>query len=150
LLLALNYGGKHVPQSLVTHEILAFLIVILTITFASVANIHLTISRTQTSIQDAAKRDEIERQFAKPLQAETRSSAMLLFWAFVVCLVAVLVKGEADTNKYVLSATHGIGIIVTIINAIVLYDVYGTIFALVGVGGGGEAGQEADYPSTGA
>lgn len=120
----------------VTYEIMSFLIVILTITFASVANIHLSVSRTQTTIKDAATRKRVEENFAKPLRAETRSSAWLLFWALVICTVALFLKGEFPTNQYVLSAVHGIAVLVLITNAVVLYDIYSTVFALVGLDDG--------------
>jgi hypothetical protein len=116
----------------VTFEIMSFLVVILTITFASVANIHLSISRTQTLIKDASTREKIENGFAKPLREETKSSAWLLFWALCVCAVALFVKGEWPGNKGVVSMVHGVGILVLVTNAVVLYDIYGTIFALVG------------------
>lgn len=135
-------AGNAFLKEFVNHEIMAFLVVILTITFASVANIHLAISRTQTTIRDAADRARIERQFAKPLQEETRSSAWLLFWSFAVCAVAVLVKGQFPTNQYVVSVSHGVAIIVVFINAAVLYDIYGTIFELVGVKGSEDGNDE--------
>lgn len=117
----------------VNHNLLSLLVVILTITFASVGNIHLSISKTQTSIQDAGKRAEIEEQFAKPLQAETESSAWLLFWALVACVVILLIKGSFADYVFIVSATHAAALILLFINAAVLYDIYGTVFALVGV-----------------
>lgn len=120
-------------KNFVNHEILSLLVVVLTITFASVANIHLTISQTQTKIEDAQERKRIEEQFAKPLRRETASSAWLLFWAFVVCFLAVLVKGQFGEVERAVSAVHAVALIVIFINAAVLYDIYGAVFALVGV-----------------
>lgn len=120
-------------KSFVSHEILAFLIIILTITFGSVANIHLSISRTQTTISDAETRKQVEEQFAKPLRDETQSSAWMLFWALIICVVALFLKGSCPANMYVVSAVHGIAVLVLIANAVVLYDIYGAIFELVGL-----------------
>ena len=115
----------------VSHEIMAFLIVVLTITFASVANIHLAVSRMQSGIRDAKARDELEREFATPLKAETRSSAYVLFWAFCVCACALLAKGQFPENEYVKAIVHSIAVVVVVANAMILYDIYRTVFALV-------------------
>ncbi|TMM45343.1 hypothetical protein [Qipengyuania marisflavi] len=124
-------AGNKFLDGFVSHEIMAFLIVILTITFASVANIHLSVSRLQGSIRSAKARVELDKSFATPLRSETRSSAYLLFWAFCLCAVALLVKGQFPENDYVKSSVHSIAIVVVVTNAIVLYDIYKTVFALV-------------------
>lgn len=114
----------------VNHEIMAFLIVVLTITMASVANIHLSISRLTASVKDPERRKAIDDGVAKPLRGDIESSARLLFWSFGVCAVALVVKGEFSDNVYVVSATHGIGIVVTVTNVLVLFDIYKTVSTL--------------------
>lgn len=126
-------GANSFLEAFVSHEILAFLVIILTITFGSVANIHLSISRAQTNIVDATTRKRVEQQFAKPLRDETQSSAWLLFWAIIICSIALFIKGAWPTNTYVLSAVHGVAVLVLITNAVVLYDIYGAIFELIGL-----------------
>jgi hypothetical protein len=126
-------GSNEFLKTFVSHEILAFLIIILTITFGSVANIHLSISRAQTNIADAKSRKRVEEQFAKPLRDETQSSAWMLFWAIIICVFALFIKGAWPTNTYVLSGVHGIAVLVLITNAVVLYDIYGAIFELIGL-----------------
>lgn len=120
----------------VTYEIMSFLIVIVTVTFASVANIHLSISKTQAGVSDEAVRKRLEEQFARPLRDDTRSSAWLLFWSMVICAIALLIKGQFPTEQHVVSAVHGVAILVLITNAVVLYDIYETVFALVGLDDG--------------
>lgn len=117
----------------VSHEIMAFLVVIMTITFASVANIHLTVSRAQAAIADLAKRKELEKEFAGPLRAETRSSAWLLFWGLVICGLALIVKGQFPEVEQVVSFVHGVAIIVLITYGVVTYDIYEAVFELVGL-----------------
>lgn len=124
-------AGNKFLDEFISHEIMAFLIVVLTITFASVANIHLAISRMQGSIKNVGAREQIETQFAGPLKQETRSSAYLLFWVFCVCATSLVIKGQVPENAYVKSAVHSIGIMAVVINAVVLYDIYKTVFALV-------------------
>lgn len=117
----------------VTHEIMSFLVVILTITFASVANIHLTISRAQAGIADSDKRDQLEKEFARPLREETRSSAWLLFWGLVICGLALLLKGQFPEVEQVVSLVHGIAIIILVTYGVVTYDIYEAVFELVGI-----------------
>jgi hypothetical protein len=114
----------------VTHEIMAFLVVVLTITFASVANINLQITNMVRGLSNPEAQRRVEAQLASPLRSEVNSSAWLLFWAFVVCAVALVLKGAFSTNVYVVSGVHAVGIVVTAINAVVLYDIHKTIFAL--------------------
>lgn len=121
-------------QGFVTYEIMSFLIVIVTITFASVANVHLSINKTQSAIADAAKRKELEDSFAKPLRDDTASSAWLLFWGLVIVGVALGVKGQFPDSLYVVSGVNGVAVLVLVMNAAVLYDIYATVFALVGLG----------------
>lgn len=113
----------------VNHEILALLAVILTITMASVANIHLSITRSlQSAIKDVEKRKKVEAKAATPLRNEINSSAWLLFWAFVVCFVVVLIKGQFPKSLTVASMVNGVGIVVTLVNLFVIRDIYKTTF----------------------
>lgn len=107
------------------------LVVVVTITFASVSNIELSLNRMQRRIADKAKRQELDQRFAGPLRREIRSSAWLIFWALVVAVAAVLIKGAWSDNQFVLSLTHGIAILILITNGVVIYDIYGTSFALI-------------------
>lgn len=118
-------------EGYVTHEILSLLSVTMTITFASVANIHLAITKTlQSSVKDPSARAKIEKTHGKPMRSEINSSAWLLFWAFLAVFVAVLIKGEWPANEYVLSSVHGMGVVATLINLLVIRDIYRTTFLL--------------------
>jgi anaerobic C4-dicarboxylate transporter len=113
----------------VTHEILSLLAVTMTITFASVANIHLSITRAlQTAVTDPAKRAELEKKHGTPMRREINSSAWLLFWTFIVTFIAVLAKGQFHNNSYIVSLVHGVGIVATVINLLVIRDIYRTTF----------------------
>lgn len=129
-------AGNKFLEAFATHEVLSFLVVILTITLASVANIHLTVHQSQARIVDQAAREKLEREAAGPLRAETKSSAWLLFWGLIVCIVAAFVKGVWPDSQFVLSLAHGTVVIIVILNFVVLYDIYETVFALVGVESG--------------
>jgi hypothetical protein len=113
----------------VSHEIMAFMVVPLTITFASVSHIHLQISNMIRALETPEARRRMEQR-AVPLRAEINSSAWLLFWSFVTCAVALIVKGSFSEVEYVVSLVHAVAIVVVAVNSIVLYDVHKTIFAL--------------------
>jgi len=117
-------------DAFVSHEIMAFLIVILTITLASVGSIHLTMTETlQRMVPDKEARERVEKGAAADFRAEINSSAWYLFWAFVVCAASLVVKGQWH-NDYVKSAVHGLAITVVILNLLILRDLYKTIFVM--------------------
>jgi hypothetical protein len=101
-------------------------------------------------IRNPERRRRLETDSASPLRTEINSSVWLLFWTFVVCLVTVAVKGQFETNEYVLSFAHSIAIVAVAINAIVLYDVHATIFALAPVVTAGKDDDEGHNTEGGA
>lgn len=117
-------------RSFVSHEIMAFLIVVLTITLASVANINLQITSMVRQLTSSEARRRAELVLATPLRKEVNSSAWLLFWAFVACAIALVIKGQWHENAYVESGVNSIAIVVMVMNLLVLYDIHQTIFAL--------------------
>jgi hypothetical protein len=136
--------ANKVLNDFVAGDLLVLLVVPLTVIFASVASLHLQVSGMIRQVRRAEARERLEREFAKPLRDDVNSSAWLLFWTFVVCCVAIAVKGQWETNTYVVSAVHSIGIIAIAINAVVLYDVHDAIFALAPVLTGRNANDEGN------
>jgi len=124
-------------SAFVTHEILGLLIVVLTITLASVANVHLTITRI---IRDKFPVEAEGRAAAAPARREINSNAWSLFWAFGVCVILLLVKGSNPGQIYVLSLANGLALLVLLFNGLVMYDIYQTIFDLVEQGYGEKQG----------
>ena len=125
----------------VSSEIVAVLIVILTITFASVANIHLSLNRISQR-HGKSFADRLAR-----IRRKINGDAWLIFWAFVVCLAALLIKGGAGENVYLLAVAHAVALVVLLINVLVLHTIYRSIFALVAaenlnVGGDRNGGQD--------
>ncbi|WP_140418387.1 hypothetical protein [Sphingomonas mucosissima] len=116
-------------EGYVTHEVLALLAVTMTITFASVANVHLSITRSlQSAVDDPEERGRIEREHASPLRREINSSAWLLFWTFISVFIIVLLKGHFSASQYFLSFAHGAGVVATVINLLVIRDIYRMTF----------------------
>ncbi len=100
----------------------------MTITFASVANIHLTISRLVA--QAPAEKREAARAAIADTRAELNSNAWLLFWAFVAASIILLVKGIVTGNVWVESAANGLALGTLLVNVLVFYDIYQTSFTL--------------------
>ena len=114
-------------QAFVGPDLLSLLVVILTITFASVANIHLSLNRFQASAAPSRK------QAIDDIRGEINDNAWLIFTAFIVCVVSLLAKG-AFTDPVGIAATDAICLLVLLVNALVMHDLYHAIFALASAG----------------
>nr|WP_295662536.1 hypothetical protein [Polymorphobacter sp.] len=105
-------------------DLLALLVVILTITFASVANMHLTLNRLLIGSAPGT------RSAADDVREEINGNAWVLFWAFVTAAIALLLKGAFAGHSSWLALTYASCIIVVTLNTIVLHDIYQAMFAL--------------------
>ena len=115
-------------NSFVSHEILALKAVILTVTLASVANIHLALNRivvnrfgSQASLTEAAK----------SVKKEINDDAWYIFWGFIVTIVALVGKGAFDGNVQVVAASHGVALWVLLLYLVCMYDIYKIVFGVV-------------------
>ena len=111
----------------INHEILALLAVVMTITFASVANIHFVLNRIIAKVY-ADNLDKGQRT-ADKARRELNSNAWMLFWTFISCATFLLVKGTVD-EIHVTSLMNGLCLGALVVNALVFYDIYDTLFAL--------------------
>jgi len=127
-------------QGFINHEILALLAIILAITFASVANIHLALNRI--IMRTVGRKKERGQQASQKVRREVNSNAWLLFWAFIVCVISLIVKGSMPDHTYIVSAMNGVALAVLLLNVLVFYDIYRAIFAIVG--SGVEGGDDSD------
>lgn len=114
-------------QDFVGPDLLSLLVVILTITFASVANIHLSLNRFQATATPSRK------QAIEDIRGEINDNAWLIFSAFIVCVVSLLAKG-ALTDPIGVAATDAICLLALLVNALVMHDLYHAIFALASAG----------------
>jgi hypothetical protein len=107
---------------------IALLAVILTVTLASVANIHVAINR----IVLKGFKDDIEkgRKAAMPARKEINENAWLLLIVFVLSIILVFVKEIDPSQIYIKSLVNGSVLIFLLINALVLYDIYKVVFKL--------------------
>ncbi|PYF04492.1 hypothetical protein BJ122_103146 [Rhodopseudomonas faecalis] len=115
--------------SFITFELLNILAVILTVTLASIANIHLSLNRiVRAAFKDRAKGTEA----ANRVRSEINQNGWLLFWLFIAACGLLFLKGayEAPT-VFVLSFVHSFGLIVLLTNLLVLCDTYQVIYQIV-------------------
>lgn len=122
-------GDNAFLSAFVSHELLAMLVVMITITFASVANIHLSINRViAATFSDNPAKGEAS---AKPLRSELNQNAWLLFALFPFEVVVLFVKGALPKEPTALALTHGVSLVVLLASVLILYDIYRVAFALV-------------------
>jgi len=114
-------------DELMSPDLVAVLVIVLTITFASVANVHLSISRL---VARATNRMAAERA-ASAARKELNSNAWTIFWAFLVALIALFVNGEFPRSEMVDALTTAVCMTVILLNGLVMHDIYRSIFLLV-------------------
>jgi hypothetical protein len=136
-------------RQLMGPDLVSVLVVALTITFASVANVHLSISRIIAS----APKPEDAKVAARPVRAQLNSNAWTIFWAFLVALIGLFVYG-ATKNEMAQSFAMSVCLTVVLLNGLVMHDIYRSIFILVaneeaGKGQNVEQDYTQDSPPTG-
>lgn len=120
-------AGNTFLIALMGPDLVSVLVVVLTITFASVANIHLSISR----MVSAARNREAANAAANGVRKQINSNAWTIFWAFVAALIALFIYGQFPDNTMVRSFAVAACLTVIVLNGLVMHDIYRTIFILV-------------------
>jgi hypothetical protein len=108
-------------------DLIAVLIIVLTITFASVANVHLAITRMVSRAPDRVAADRV----AGEARREINSNAWTIFWALMCALIALFFNGEFPKDKIVDALTTAACLTVVLLNGLVMHDIYQSIFMLV-------------------
>lgn len=106
----------------ISSEIVAVLVLILTITFASVANIHLTLTRISSLVDDSAAIGKIRKRINR--------SASLILWSFIFAILMLIVKGWSLGNVYLVALSHGACLLILLLNVLILHTIYRSVFWL--------------------
>lgn len=117
-------------KSFVTFELLNILAVILTITLASIANIHLSLNRiVRSTFKDRVKGS----RHAEVVRREINQNGWMLFWIFVGACALLFVKGALvdTTDVRWLSFVHSFGLVLLLTSLLVLLDIYQVVYAVV-------------------
>lgn len=107
-------------KGFVNHELLAVLGVIVTITLASAANLHLELNRLENSTGEA---------FQEARKA-TKAYAYLLIFLFTAALVIVVLKPLVASTTSMQSIFNGAAILIVVLNILSLVDLTGAVFAI--------------------
>lgn len=107
-------------------DLVSVLVVVVTITFASVANIHLSVSRMVASAPDK----KAVQHFASVVRQEINSNAWCIFWALGVAIFALFIHGACAENSLIQAMMIAVCLTVVLLNGLVIHDIYRTIFLL--------------------
>lgn len=111
----------------INHEILALLVVILTITLASVANIQLSINRL---IATSFEKDEAAKALCNEIKSELKDNTVIIFLSFFVALVALFVKGLIPNDSTAEASINALILWVLVLNLLTIMDIYNVIYGL--------------------
>lgn len=115
-------------KGFVNHEVLALMAVILTVTLASVANIHLALNRI---VSKRFNGDEDLKHAALDVKKQLTDNAWYIFWGFCLSVVALLVKGHYPGVSEVVAAVHGFVLWLLALFILCMYDIYKVVFGIV-------------------
>lgn len=107
-------------KGFMNHELLAVLGVIVTITLASAANLHLEFNRLEEAFEEGSS----------VARAATKGYAYLLIVLFVLALALVVLKPVVATSDHWQAAFNGAGILIIAINVLSLMDLTSAVFAI--------------------
>lgn len=122
-------------NGLMNHEVLALMAVILTVTLASVANIHLAINRVVTKKFD---NDPELKAAASEVKKELKDNSWYIFWGFLAALILIVAEGSIDSELATAIIYAGV-IWILGLYLMCMYDVYQVAFGVVDMDDGDAA-----------
>lgn len=134
-------GTNAFINAMVSYELVSILVVILTVTLASVANIHLALGRVKRQLAEQGK--DITPQ-VRVARRELSENAWVLFGAFCLLWVVLFVKGETAQNVVWLTVCHSFAIMIVVISLAILYDIYRSVYRLTELDFPAHSGQSDD------
>ncbi|WP_417496470.1 hypothetical protein [Maricaulis sp.] len=116
-----------VLNGLMNHEVLALMSVILTVTLASVANIHLAINRV---VSKKFGNNEKLIAAAADVKRELKDNSWYIFWGFLAALILVIAKGSID-NDTATAIIYAAVVWILGLYLLCMFDVYQVAFGVV-------------------
>ena len=108
-------------RDFVNHELLNVLGVIMAITLASAANLHLEFNK----IEDAAK-----KTILSGTRAKVKTSSFFMIYLFILAVVVVVVKPHFTVSEVTTSFFNGLALLIVIFNILVLVDLTKLVFSI--------------------
>ena len=133
-------GENTFLEELVSHELVSILVVILTVTMASVANIHLALGRFEKSMSEQGI--DVKNLIADA-RMELSENAWYIFGSFCVLIVVLILKGSTESIFWI-SAYHSVALVIIALNLAILYDIYKSVYLLVSMDAPSHNGQHGD------
>lgn len=135
-------------KGFISFEILSLLAVILTVTLASVANIHLAINRI---IARHLSGNAAQVKIAEEVKSETKANAWTIFYSFFFAVLILFVKGLNDADALIVSACNAGMLWLLFLNLMCILDIYKVIYGIVdleaGLDGGPPKPKDPDFTS---
>lgn len=98
----------------INHEFLNFMGVIVTITLASTANIHIELRK---------KEEKAGTEFLTETKDKVKKSAFSLIWVLALSVLVVVAKPLLPDSSQTISIVNGIGLILVLWGILVIYDI---------------------------
>ena len=108
-------------KGFVTHELLGFLGVIVTITLASAANLHLKLNELE---------EKVQKQVFSRTRSMVKKSAYWLIGMLLIALLLVVIKPVVATSNIAEALFNGAALLVVFFNILVLIDLTQSAFSL--------------------
>lgn len=134
-------------KGFITFEILSLLAVILTVTLASVANIHLAINRI---IAKHLSGNFAQVKVAEEIKAEIKSNAWTIFYSFFFAVAILFIKGLSEADTLIVSTCNASMLWILFLNLMCILDIYRVIYGIVDLEAGleGAASKRGDADFT--
>ena len=113
---------NHFLKNFMNHEFLNILAVIMTVTAASTANIHLAFNRAEEKIK--------KPRYFQQARKEINQGAIVLILLFLLAIAVLIARSYYIHNITIVSLLNGAGLVILLINVLVLVDVTLTVFAI--------------------
>ena len=113
---------NHFLEDFINHKLLNILAIIMTVTVASAANIHLAFNRAEEIINNP--------DYFRNARKETNQSAYWLIGLFLGAVIILIVRSYLIEDMFMVSLLNGVALVILLMNILVLVDVVGTVFAM--------------------
>lgn len=115
-------GNNEFLLNFINHEILNILAVIMTVTAASAANIHLAFNRAEEIIK--------KPNFFEDARKEVNQSVYWLIGLFLVTVLTLIIRSMFIDSLAITSFFNGLCLWFLLINILALIDITATVFAI--------------------
>ena len=113
---------NHFLKNFISHELLSVLAVIVTITAASAANIHIALNRAEETIK--------KRDYFKAARKEINEGIYYLIVLFLVAVITLIIRSSFIDNLCIVSSLTGFSLVILLMNILILIDTTMAAFAI--------------------